>query len=725
MYALDIRKQKLKIEPGKFNWYSKNNVGTEISFSNFAMLKDNTPFIIVGGEMQPTRTENKYWEESILKMKSGGINTVTFYTHWLHIEKKPGQFDFTGNNNLRKFILLCKKHDMYAVPRIGPFFNSEAAHGGLPSWLYGEPVEERTNDERYLFYVERFYNELAKQFEGLYFKDGGPIISIQLENEYEHAPALWDIFYLYGCDLVNKGNCGESHMIKLKELAMKAGMDVPFFTCTGWGSPVPKGEMLPTYGCYAYLGKGGPSNSSTFCEIKTEFEYPLAFCELGGGGPAQYHWRPIVPPESVEAAVFTRVACGGNMTGIYMYHGGINPENYDRFYVSSRDMNLMSYDFYAPISEYGVLRESYFQTKPIHQFLCDFGNVLGHMLPIYQPNYVEPTNMEDLRYMVRANKNSGFLFINNYQDKLSLPDRMNVQICLNTEMGYVTIPENKGMNIKSGEMLILPFGMEMDGIFLKYATVQPLFYLDNETYVFFAHEGTLAEYAFLGQWSITSPKVRTEYIDGITYVYPSDFGLNCSFQIGNITIITLSAYHARHAYKVSSGKVAVTDSGLLMEDNKITLINLNSRDLSVEVFDSENGNVLTYQHQCEQKKVFADIERISEDKLTLHLDEEQFDDVNDIYLKLNYFGDLARVFHDGLLVGDNLNNGSDWLISLKRYKNYVTKRGLFIRLSPCSPETISEFDGITFQYKTDIENEANVNFRTLEFLPEYTYDFWI
>jgi len=138
-----------------------------------------------------------------------------------------------------------------------------------------------------LFYVERFYNELGKQFEGLYFKDGGPIISIQLENEYEHAPALWDVFYVYGCELVNKGDGGESHMIKLKELAMKAGMDVPFFTCTGWGSPVPKGEMLPTYGCYAYLGDGGPSSCSTFCEIKTEFEYPLAFSELGGGAPAQ------------------------------------------------------------------------------------------------------------------------------------------------------------------------------------------------------------------------------------------------------------------------------------------------------------------------------------------------------------------------------------------------------------------------------------------------------
>jgi len=66
-----------------------------------------------------------------------------------------------------------------------------------------------------------------------------------------------------------------------------------------------------------------------------------------------YCWRPIIPPESVAVSVFTRVACGGNMTGIYMYHGGINPTSYDRFYMSSRDISIMSYDFSAPISEYG------------------------------------------------------------------------------------------------------------------------------------------------------------------------------------------------------------------------------------------------------------------------------------------------------------------------------------------------------------------------------------
>lgn len=724
MYNFDLTQLKHKVEPSKFNWYAKSKSGDEISFTNFSMLKNGKPFILVCGEMQPTRTDNRFWEESILKMKSGGLNAVSFYTHWLHIEKRPGEFDFTGNNDLRKFILLCKKHGMYAVPRIGPFFNSEATHGGLPSWLYGQPVEERSNDERYLFYVERFYNELGKQFEGLYFKDDGPIISIQLENEYEHAPGSWNLFYWFGCDTVKKGSCGESHMIKLKELAIKAGMEVPYFTCTGWGSPIPKGEMLPTYGVYAYLGRGGPSNASTFVETRENFEYPLAFCELGGGYPTQYNWRPVLPPETVEVSLFTRVACGGNITGIYMYHGGINPQSYERFYGSSQKMNLMSYDFNAPISEYGMLRESYFRVKPIQQFLCDFSTELGTMFPVYQPKYIEPKNTEDLRYMVRTDGKSGFLFINNFQDKLTLPERKDVKITLNTKQGDMVIPKTRGMTIKSDEMLILPFEMDLNGVNLKYATTQPSFKMDNNTYIFFAHEGTNPEYAFEGEETIEGKNIKTEYIDGITYVYPTDLGLDCIFNVGDVKIITITAKQARHTYKISSNKIVITDSGLLMCDNKIKLIDFNN-DLSAVVFDSNNKKIDTYKHECEKISITPQIEKISDDKIVIHLTEEQFQNLNDVYLKLNYTGDLARIFHDGLLVGDNLNNGTDWLISLKRYKEFVTGKGLFIRLSPRNPEVEEDFDGITFLLKKKEEGDQDVGFNTVDLLAEYAHEFCV
>jgi len=83
------------------------------------------------------------------------------------------------------------------------------------------------------------------------------------------------------------------------------------------------------------------------------------------------------------------------------------------------------------------------------------------------------------------------------------------------------------------------------------------------------------------------------------------------------------------------------------------------------------------------------------------------------------------MFHNGLMTGDNLNNGSDWLISLKHYQKCVTGKGLFIRLSPCYQKTTSQCDGITIQYTTDAENTNKVGFQTIEFLPEYTHDFWV
>ena len=722
MFQLDLTKQKHRVEPCRFPWYSKSKNGDEIRFSNFAILKNGVPFSLVCGEMQPTRTDCRFWEESILKMKSGGINAVSFYTHWLHIEKRPGEFDFSGNNDLRRFILLCKKHGMYAIPRIGPFVNSEAMHGGLPSWLYGQPVDERSNDEGYLFYVERFYKALGEQFEGLYFKDDGPIISVQLENEYEHASSLWNLFYWSGCDLVKKGDDGESHMRKLKELAIKAGMDVPYFSCTGWGSPIPKGEMLPTYGCYAFLGRGGPSDSSTFREIREEFEYPLAFCELGGGYPTQHSWRPVIPPESVSVAVFTRVACGGNITGVYMYHGGINPTNYDRFYGCSPAMNLMSYDFNAPISEYGLLRESYFVTKPIHHFLGEFGDVLGEMFPVYQPTYVEPTNEKDLRWMARTNGKSGFLFINNFQDKLVLPDRENVQLCLTTADGEVIIPRRAGMTVKSGEMLVLPFEMELDGTLLKYATTQPLFKLDNHTHIFFAHDGTAPEYAFAGEIEISGRNVETEYADGVTYVHPTKPGFDCVFTAGEATVVTLSSHQACHCYKIASDKVAFTEHTLLSTEDKVTLIGQDAH-LSMDVFDAVSGTVTTVAHHCAEITVNPELQTFGADKLVLRLSEESFDGANDLYLKLNYTGDLARIFHNGLLVGDNFNQGIDWLISLKCYKQFVTDHGLFIRLTPRDAEVENDFDGITFLLKKKEGQEESVAFNAVEVIPEYACEF--
>lgn len=95
--------------------------------------------------------------------------------------------------------------------RIGPFAHGECRNGGLPDWLDGQPFSVRSNDERYLFYVQRLYAEIAQQVKGLLFSEGGPIIGLQLENEYMHAGASWEVTYKQGTEWVPAGFDGVEH----------------------------------------------------------------------------------------------------------------------------------------------------------------------------------------------------------------------------------------------------------------------------------------------------------------------------------------------------------------------------------------------------------------------------------------------------------------------------------------------------------------------------------
>ena len=128
-------------------------------------------------------------------MKAGGLTVIPTYIFWNIHEEKEDIFDWSGDKDLRTFLQLCKKHGMQSIVRVGPFCHGEIRNGGFPDWLFSKPLEVRSNDAKYLFYVDRLYKEIAKQLQGLYYKDGGPVIGIQIENEHQHSAAPWAITY--------------------------------------------------------------------------------------------------------------------------------------------------------------------------------------------------------------------------------------------------------------------------------------------------------------------------------------------------------------------------------------------------------------------------------------------------------------------------------------------------------------------------------------------------
>ena len=208
--------------------------GHSIEVNSRYLLRDGKPWLPVMGEFHYTRFPAQYWDQELAKMKAAGIDIVSTYVIWQHHEEREGRFDWSGDRDLRTFVQLCARHQMDVFVRLGPWVHAEVRFGGIPDWVVAA-MPTRSNDATYLSYVDRFYGEVGQQVRGLLWKDGGPIIGVQLENEYFR----------------NGPGEGRAHIAKLKELALKAGFDVPLYTVTAWDNTIyPARQVTPVFGSY-------------------------------------------------------------------------------------------------------------------------------------------------------------------------------------------------------------------------------------------------------------------------------------------------------------------------------------------------------------------------------------------------------------------------------------------------------------------------------------------
>jgi hypothetical protein len=210
--------------------------GHTLTINGYSLVRDGKPWVTISGEFHYARCPEAEWRDELLKMKAGGINTVASYIFWIHHEEVEGVWDWTGQRNLRKFLELCKEVGLTVQLRIGPWCHGEVLNGGFPNWLQKKGddgvFELRRDNPGYLGYVEKLYAQIGQQVKGLMWKDGGPVIGIQVENEYS-GPT--------------------QHLVTLKKMAVDAGIDVPMYYCTGWGSggAATFGELVPMSGSYA------------------------------------------------------------------------------------------------------------------------------------------------------------------------------------------------------------------------------------------------------------------------------------------------------------------------------------------------------------------------------------------------------------------------------------------------------------------------------------------
>lgn len=202
-------------------------------------LLDGKPFQIKAGEMHPARVPHQYWADRLRMIHAMGLNTVSIYVFWNQHEPREGEFNFSGDADIAQFVRLAQKEGLWVILRPGPYCCAEWEFGGYPWWLLKQPgLKVRSQDPRFLSAAATYLKKLGEQLAPLQITHGGPIIMVQVENEY--------------------GSYGSDHVYMEKILGMDraAGFDVPFFTADGGGSMMAGGhlpEALP-----GLNGGGGP-----------------------------------------------------------------------------------------------------------------------------------------------------------------------------------------------------------------------------------------------------------------------------------------------------------------------------------------------------------------------------------------------------------------------------------------------------------------------------------
>lgn len=461
----------------------------EVRWDRHSLIIDGHRVVPVMGEVHYSRIPEGEWRQEVKKMKEGGVTMIATYVFWNHVEEEEGIFRWDGQRNLRHFLEICKEENMPVILRMGPFCHGEVRNGGIPDWMFDKGCKMRDRNPVFMGYVVKLYRQIFTQVQGLQWKDGGPVIAAQFDNEYRGR--------------------GE-YLMELKRMAQKIGFDLPFYTRTGWpelATPVPFGEMIPLYGDYAdgfwdrTLGETDGNYYKAFnfkafrssTAIATEQlgkqeakmndgdeAYPYFTCELGGGMMQAYHRRPYVYAEDAYSMALVKLGSGSNLLGYYMYHGGTNPEGKTYLNENQRtrgtnynDMPVKNYDFQAPLGEFGQKNAHYYMLRPLHLFMQDWGETLAEMEASFPaPQDVKKGDDSSLRWAVRSKGNSGFIFVNNYErlQKLSAKGHVQLETC-GVKLPKFTIP--------SGCMAVFP--INVDGI--RYATAQLVAKRDGKIYL--------------------------------------------------------------------------------------------------------------------------------------------------------------------------------------------------------------------------------------------------
>jgi len=318
------------------------------AFSNTDFLLDGKPYQIISGEMHPARIPAEYWRHRIQMAKAMGCNTIAAYVFWNFQETAEGVYDFsTGNKDLAKFIRIAQEEGMWVLLRPGPYVCAEWDFGGIPTYLLKIPdIKVRCLDARYMKAVENYFERLAEVVKPLQVDNGGPILMLQIENEYGS----------YGND--------REYLKALANIWRKNEITIPFFTGDG-----PTQYMLEAgslNGCASGLDSGSDQGAFDIA-AKMNPGVPVFSSETYPGWLT--HWgEKWAKPDSVALLKEVKFLMDTKKSfNLYVIHGGTNfgftagANSGGKGY----EPDLTSYDYDAPINEQGLPTTKYFALRKL------------------------------------------------------------------------------------------------------------------------------------------------------------------------------------------------------------------------------------------------------------------------------------------------------------------------------------------------------------------------
>ncbi|HEY1848681.1 MAG TPA: beta-galactosidase, partial [Opitutaceae bacterium] len=642
-----------------------------------------------------------------------------------------------GRRSLRRFVEEAASVGLKVVVRCGPWCHGEVRNGGIPDWVVAKGWPLRSTDERFLGLVRGLYGQIAQQLRGKLWKDGGPVIGIQLDNEFS-GPA--------------------EYLLALKAIARGAGLDVPVYTRTGWNqttTPLPFGEILPLYGAYAegfwsreltsMPGNFGYAFRFSLLRFDDNIaqeqmghkgvhdapdvaRYPYLTCEIGGGMMSSYHRRILIDPRDIEATTLVKLGSGSTLPGYYMYQGGVNPEGrrttlmeaQDTPTTNYNDLPVRNYDFQAPLGAFGEIRPQYDRLRRLHLFLANFGESFARMQPFLPDDRPgERGDTHTLRWAVRSNGGSGYVFVNNYERSLEMPAKPGVQFCLRLPAGPLVFPAQP-VDVPADCAFFWPFNMDLGGVRLSYATAQPLCQEDDGGVrtVFFAETpGVAPRFAIEGEPTARSPKP----------------GPGAAFEVrrpagGLLRIVVLSYEDSLALWQgefAGRSRVFITRAGLTLDGGNARLRSGDRSLLTAEIFPaptlkraSVGTGVFTafgvprpaaVDYKATLVPVAAagpprniPLGPISEPEATEPTDADfaaaarwrivlppGMDMALDPILRIRYRGDVARITLNGRLLIDDFYNGRPLDLGLRRYMPEIAGGKLELSILPMRRDALS------------------------------------